>query len=98
MSNRTQPKWTTIIALSVIVASLIALAMLAPQLIALIVTISNPAAIVTEQTPPINTPSPALIQARAVLARVRDEIIPHEGQVTSYGVTFSDAGYQTLIQ
>ena len=38
------------------------------------------------------------VKAGAVLARVRDEVIPREGQATNYGVTFSDAGYQTLIK
>lgn len=44
------------------------------------------------------TPSSALEKARAVLARVRDEVIPHDGLATDYGVSFSQEGYKTLIQ
>ncbi len=38
----------------------------------------------------------ALVKARALVARVREEIVPREGLATDYGVTFSDAGYQAL--
>jgi hypothetical protein len=44
------------------------------------------------------TASTALEKARALVARVRDEVIPREGLATNYGVSFSQEGYQTLIQ
>jgi len=44
------------------------------------------------------TASTALQKARVILARVRDEIIPGDGQATEYGVTFSHAGYETLVK
>lgn len=47
---------------------------------------------------PTLTASPALQNARAVLAWLRDEVIPREGETTEYGVKFDQAGYQTLIQ
>ncbi len=86
---------------------LIALALFALALVFILIDVmivpqwfgSAPAAQVVSVTPaPTLTPSTALLQARAVLARVRDEIVPREGTTTKYGVTFSDAGYQTLIQ
>lgn len=105
MRDHAQPKWTTItkvtsvIALSVIVASIITLGMLAPQFITMVVAVSNPPSSVAQPAPTITpTASPALIQARAVLARVRDEIVPREGALTTYGMTFSDQGYETLIK
>ena len=103
MSTHTQIKWTTILSLSVIVASLIALVMLVPPFISVVSTLLKPPPIVTPVriqtvTADTATPSPALIQARAVLARVRDEIVPRDGQPTNYGVTFSDGGYQSLVR
>jgi hypothetical protein len=44
------------------------------------------------------TSTVALEKARAILARVRDEVIPRDGVVTDYGVSFSEVGYTTLIQ
>ncbi len=103
MLRHAQPKWTTILTLSVIVASLIALVMLVPPFISVVSTLLNPPPIVTPVrvqtvTADTATPSPALIQARAVLARVRDEIVPREGMATTYGVTFSNQGYETLMK
>ena len=99
MPTRTQIKWTTMMALSVIFLSLLALVMLVPQFIATISAVANLPSN-TAAPPPSVTPTarPELIRARAVLARVRDEIIPRDGQTTNYGVTFSDVGYETLIQ
>lgn len=113
MSSRSRTKWVTItkvtsvISLLVIVASIVALVVLIPQLVSIGVAlpkglaVSAPASGVTPPESTVTdtaTPSPALIQARAVLARVRDEIVPREGPSTPYGVTFSDTGYQTLIE
>lgn len=113
MSSRAPMNWVTItkvisvISLSVIVASIIALVVLLGQLVSIVVALPKEFAVSTtasRETLPASTvtdsvtPSPALIQARAVLARVHDDIVPREGQATQYGVTFSDAGYQTLIQ
>ncbi len=107
MSNRFRTPWamitktTSVVAVSLIIVSILALVVLIPQLVSIAVTLSAPASTVIPlesadiATP---TPSPALIEARATLARMRDEIVPREGQTTQYGVTFSDAGYQTLIQ
>lgn len=73
--------------------------MLIPQFIGTIVAISNLPPNTTEPLPIVTpTDSPELVRARAVVARVRDEIIPREGQATKYGVTFSDAGYDILIK
>ncbi len=44
------------------------------------------------------TASTAIDKARALVARVRDEVIPREGLATDYGVSFSQEGYQTLIR
>lgn len=44
------------------------------------------------------TPSPALMQARALVGRVRAEIVPSDGQATNDDVTFSKIGYLTLIK
>lgn len=101
MPSHARMNWVTVISLSVIVASIIALVVLIPQLVSIVVALSAPASSVTtvvSANADAATPSPALIEARAVLARVRDEIVPREGQATHYGVTFSDAGYQTLTQ
>ncbi len=100
MSSRSRMNWVAIISLAVIVACIISLAIFVPQFASVVANAtsnadSSAAQVVSSVTP---TASAALIQARAVLARVRDEIIPREGQTTDYGVTFSDAGYQTLIQ
>ena len=100
MASHPRLNWVTIIALAVIVACIIALVILGPQFISVVaaVTSSNVSS-ATQAAPTVTaTASPALIQARAVLARVRDEIIPREGLATDYGVTFSDAGYQTLMK
>ncbi|MBI5030321.1 MAG: hypothetical protein HZB51_07325 [Chloroflexi bacterium] len=73
--------------------------MLIPQFIATISAISDlPPSSAAPLPSVIPTASPELVRARAVLARVREEIIPREGQSTNYGVTFSDAGYETLIK
>jgi|GEM_PF-2109282 hypothetical protein len=101
MQTGGQFKWMTVIALAAIFLSVLALVMLIPQFIATINALANPgSSSSTTQTLATVTPtdSPQLIRARTVLARVRDEIIPREGRTTSYGVTFSDAGYQTLTQ
>ena len=101
MSSRSRMNWVALISLSVIVASIIALVVLIPQLVSIAVALATPSSSVTpleSANAATATPSPALINARAVLARVRVEIVPREGQATQYGVTFSDAGYQTLIQ
>jgi len=87
--------------------NLIALVLFALALIFILVDVmilpqwfgSTPAAqIVNVTPPPTATPSAALLQARAMLARVRDEIVPREGAATKYGVTFSNAGYETLMK
>lgn len=101
MPSHARMNWVTVISLSVIVASIVALVVLIPQLVSIVVALSTPVSTVTSLESldaETATPSPALIKARAVLARVRDEIIPREGQATQYGVTFSDVGYQTLTQ
>lgn len=101
MPSRSRTNWVTLISLAVIIASIIALVVLIPQLVSIVVTLSAPTSTVTpleSADAAAATPSPALIKARAVIARVRDEIVPRDGQATQYGVTFSDAGYQTLIK
>ncbi len=100
MASHPRLNWVTIISLAIVVACIIALVILVPQFISVVAVVtssngSSPARAVPAVTP---TASPALIQARAVLARVGDEIIPREGLATDYGVTFSDAGYQTLMK
>ena len=97
MSTCSRTKWVTVVSLSVIVA----LVVLIPQLVSIVVALATPASSATpleSADAATATPSLELIQARARLAHVRDELIPREGQATQYGVTFSDAGYQTLIQ
>ena len=99
MPNRNPIKWTTIIALSIIFLCVLAFAILIPQVIRTLVAVSNLPASTTGVLPSTTpTDSPELIRARAVVARVRDEIVPREGQATNYGVTFSNAGYDTLVQ
>lgn len=44
------------------------------------------------------TPNAALENARAVVAQLRQEVVPREGFVTAYGVSFSDDGFNTLIE
>ncbi len=100
MSSRSRMNWVAVISLAAIMTCIIALAIFVPQFASVVANAtpsdnSSAAQVVPSVTP---TASAALIQARAVLARVRDEIIPSEGLATDYGVTFSDAGYQTLIQ
>ncbi len=101
MPSRSRTNWVTIISLSIIVASIIALVVLIPQFVSIVVALSTP---VSSSTPVESadavtaTPSPALIKARAVLARVQDEIVPREGQTTDYGIAFTDTGYNTLMQ
>lgn len=38
-----------------------------------------------------------LTEAELILQKVHHEVIPAEGSPTAYGVTFSEAGYQTLV-
>lgn len=54
----------------------------------------------TATVTPMVTPtaSTAKEKARALVARVRDEVIPRESLATDYGVSFSQQGYETLIQ
>ena len=42
-------------------------------------------------------PGIGLSEAERILEQVRREIIPEEGSPTGYGITFSEAGYQTLV-
>lgn len=69
--------------------------MIAPTLGAALARVPSGAVASSTLTP---TDSPTLIKARAILARVRDEVIPAEGLGTDYGVSFTDAGYETLRQ
>lgn len=64
----------------------------------LVSVLSSPAE--TSQAAATVTPtaSTALEKARALVARVRDEAIPREGLETDYGISFSQEGYETLIQ
>lgn len=101
MSDRSRTKWGTVISLSLILTSIIALVVLIPQLVSIVVALTTPALSATpieSADAAVATPGPALIQARAILARLRDEIVPREGQATQYSVIFSDAGYRTLIE
>lgn len=79
--------------LAILFIGIVAAIMLIPTLLAAI----RPGANVEAESTMTPTASAALEKARAVLARVRDEVIPREGLATDYGVSFSEEGYQTLI-
>ena len=54
---------------------------------------------IVQNTPALTPTADAALQnARAVLARMRDQVIPREGQTTEYGVTFNHSGYRTLVK
>ena len=85
----------TAILLAVVFLAIISAVILIPSVVATF----QPAPSVSQTAPTVTpTASAALEKARAILARVRYEVIPREGLATDYGVTFSDAGYRTLIQ
>ncbi|MCL4394279.1 MAG: hypothetical protein M1482_05655 [Chloroflexi bacterium] len=100
--SRFHTNWVNVISLGVILVSNIVLVILVPRLVSSLVVLSTPDASIPElesggavsATP---TDSPGMAQARAVLARMRNEIAPREGKSTDYGVTFSDLGYETLV-
>ncbi|MDE3088797.1 MAG: hypothetical protein KGJ80_05375 [Chloroflexota bacterium] len=100
MSSKPRMNWIASVSLAIIVACILTLVILVPQFVSVAGTVASREAPSAAPAAPTLEPtaSPALIQARAALARVRDEIVPREGLATDYGVTFSDAGYQTLIQ
>lgn len=83
------------IVLALILIVIISAVMLLPTVVSALLPRGEVGQITATVTP---TDSPALERARAVLARVRLEVIPREGLGTDYGVSFSEAGYQTLIQ
>ena len=101
--SRFHARWVTVVSLAVIAISSVMLAILVPQLIASIIALSTPVESYPEYrivrtAPATPTDSPAMVLARAVVDRLRAEVVPPEGQATEYGVTFSESGYATLRQ
>lgn len=95
MPSRSQANATVAFLVALVLIALISGIMLIPTVVATLQPgrgVSEAASTVTPTT------SPALEKARAILARLRDDVIPREGLGTDYGVTFSDAGYETLIE
>ncbi len=95
MPGRPQPTWAVAILFGLIFTAIISAILLIPPFVAGFR--STPAASGASATL-APTASPALEKARAILARVRDQIIPAEGTPTDYGVAFTDEGYRTLMQ
>ena len=83
------------IVLALVFIAIVSAVMLIPIVVATFQSASEVSQVAPTVTP---TAGAALERARAILARVRAEVIPREGLSTDYAVTFSDAGYKTLIQ
>ncbi len=95
MHRRTQASAGIALVLCVLFIALISGITLGPSL----VSVSRPALEPNQAAATITpTPGTALEKARALLARVRDQVIPGDGLATDYGVSFSQEGYKTLVQ
>ncbi|MBI4790363.1 MAG: hypothetical protein HY782_25300 [Chloroflexi bacterium] len=95
MPSRSQADAGVAIVLALVLIAIISAVMLIPTLLAGFQSERGASQVAAVVTP---TASAALERARAVLARARADVIPREGLGTDYGVTFSEAGYRTLIQ
>ncbi len=95
MQRRTRATAGIALVLCVLFIALISGITLGPSLVSVSRPASEPSQAAATITP---TPSSALEKARALLARVRDEVIPRDGLATDYGLSFSQEGYKTLIQ
>lgn len=95
MPSRAPLDWRIALLLSLFVIAVLTAVMVLPSLLTPRPSAQNNTAASSTATP---TVSAQLQKARAILGRVRDEIIPREGQGTRYEVSFSDAGYKTLMQ
>ena len=95
MTGRSQPSWTVAILFGLIFAAIVSAIMLIPPLVS---SLRGAPAVSLSSATLTPTASPALEKARAILARVRNQIIPAEGTLTDYGVAFTDEGYRMLMQ
>lgn len=105
MLNRPRQNLIALVLFALALVFILADVMLVPQLlgsapVAQVARVTSAPAVQNVNVTPVptTTPSAALLQARAVLARVRDEVVPREGTGTKYGMTFSNAGYETLMK
>ena len=95
MPGRPQANWGVAIVFGLIFAAIISAIILIPPVVSALRSAPSVTLASANITP---TASAALEKARALLARLRDQVIPIEGTRTDYGVAFTDDGYQTLIQ
>jgi hypothetical protein len=95
VQRRTQASVGIALVLGVVFLALISGITLGPSLASISRSAAEPTQAAATITP---TPISALEKARALLARVREEVIPRDGLATDCGVSFSQEGYKTLIQ